>query len=230
MAKNLHEKSKSFIGDGNYLDDGGQNLERLWKFCRWKPIKRCDGRYTCKSKDLSLIHPLQLIHQVFLSETSESTKKRESITRNVNDSGEDISSWTYSHIYFDSRPEDDTKNLSSKNDPVWAIRFIDGGGLLSYEKTDKKYVHTFNTESGLCRKLMAISAADKMVEAIQLKQRETKDDHDIIPFQEKYTLICFQIQCEVLSYICDDGERTRNAPFIVVALEKSLREIDRIIK
>ena len=43
--------------------------------------------------------------------------------------------------------------LSSKADPVVVVRLRGGGGLLSYHKPGGRFVHTFNTESGLCRKV-----------------------------------------------------------------------------
>lgn len=41
-------------------------------------------------------------------------------------------------------------------DPVQVIVFPDGGGLLTYVKSDGRYVHTLNTPSGLVRKSTAL--------------------------------------------------------------------------
>ena len=36
------------------------------------------------------------------------------------------------------------------------MRFAGGGGLLTYARADGTFVHTFNTESGLLRKIAAL--------------------------------------------------------------------------
>ncbi|MBS1795386.1 MAG: hypothetical protein JSS81_16130 [Acidobacteria bacterium] len=38
-------------------------------------------------------------------------------------------------------------------DPVVVIRFDDGGGLISYQKPDGRFLHTLNTPEGFARKL-----------------------------------------------------------------------------
>jgi hypothetical protein len=38
-------------------------------------------------------------------------------------------------------------------DPVFVIRFEDGGGAISFRKPDGRYVHTLNTAEGFRRKL-----------------------------------------------------------------------------
>ena len=61
-------------------------------------------------------------------------------------------------------------------DPVRVVRFADGGGLLSYRKPDGRYVHTFNTESGLCRKVLGVGGNDavaEMVLALKAWQKST---------------------------------------------------------
>jgi len=45
---------------------------------------------------------------------------------------------------------------SSTSDAIHAVRFAGGGGLLTYARSDGKFVHTFNTESGLLRKIAAL--------------------------------------------------------------------------
>ena len=42
------------------------------------------------------------------------------------------------------------------------MRFEGGGGLLTYERGDGTFVHTFNTESGLLRKIAALRVTPDM--------------------------------------------------------------------
>ncbi|KAF1788471.1 hypothetical protein GQ600_25270 [Phytophthora cactorum] len=39
----------TFVGDGNYVGDGGELLQRL-EFATWKMIRNCPGRYIIKHK------------------------------------------------------------------------------------------------------------------------------------------------------------------------------------
>ena len=48
------------------------------------------------------------------------------------------------------------RHSSSTSDAIHAVRFEGGGGLLTYERGDGTFVHTFNTESGLLRKIAAL--------------------------------------------------------------------------
>jgi len=43
--------------------------------------------------------------------------------------------------------------VASAPDPVHVVAFDDGGGLISYEKADGRFVHTLNTPDGFARKL-----------------------------------------------------------------------------
>ncbi|KAL1515362.1 hypothetical protein AB1Y20_001991 [Prymnesium parvum] len=45
----------SFVGDGRYCGDGGAELERLWRASEWKPLKGCDGRFTCRERALAAV-------------------------------------------------------------------------------------------------------------------------------------------------------------------------------
>jgi len=96
-----------------------------------------------------------------------------------------------------------------KGDPIAVIRFRGGGGLLSYCKLDGRYVHTFNTESGLCRKVMAVCDA---ATTAQLVARVGGVGGVLVS-------VC----CRVLGHIDDaHGERTRLAPTIVVTVRRCL--------
>ena len=48
------------------------------------------------------------------------------------------------------------RHSSSTSDAIHAVRFAGGGGLLTYARGDGTFVHTFNTESGLLRKIAAL--------------------------------------------------------------------------
>ena len=48
------------------------------------------------------------------------------------------------------------RHSSSTSDAIHAVRFAGGGGLLAYARGDGTFVHTFNTESGLLRKIAAL--------------------------------------------------------------------------
>ena len=48
------------------------------------------------------------------------------------------------------------RHSSSTSDAIHAVRFAGGGGLLTYARGDGAFVHTFNTESGLLRKIAAL--------------------------------------------------------------------------
>jgi len=48
------------------------------------------------------------------------------------------------------------RHSSSTSDAIHAVRFAGGGGLLTYARADGTFVHTFNTESGLLRKIAAL--------------------------------------------------------------------------
>ena len=48
------------------------------------------------------------------------------------------------------------RHSSSTSDAIHAVRFAGGGGLLTYARADGTFIHTFNTESGLLRKIAAL--------------------------------------------------------------------------
>ena len=54
------------------------------------------------------------------------------------------------------RPVSLWRHGSSTSDAIHAVRFAGGGGLLTYARSDGKFVHTFNTESGMLRKIAAL--------------------------------------------------------------------------
>ena len=48
------------------------------------------------------------------------------------------------------------RHRSGSKDAIHAVRFAGGGGLLTYARADGTFVHTFNSESGLLRKIAAL--------------------------------------------------------------------------
>jgi hypothetical protein len=116
-----------FWGDGKYIGDGGTTLQKLWESSCWREIKGCPGRYTCASKIL----------------------RSRSLRSVLVTLGIDVINQDF------TIPGKDNTSVA---------RFPDGGGLLTYSKVDRAFadgtvvfVHTFNTESGLLRKLAALN-------------------------------------------------------------------------
>lgn len=62
------------------------------------------------------------------------------------------------------------RERSDQYDGVVAGRFLGGGGVLSYQKRHS-WVHTLNTDSGLCRKLLAIGMCDQFIHTLDPRPR-----------------------------------------------------------
>lgn len=113
----------------------------LYKKYRWKMIRNCTGRFTCRDHLIvSQMAPLQLIHSL----------------------NGDKQIVQFEQYYY--KLEDETKN------PMIIIPFTDEHqtGLITYVKEDAEtgnchYVHTLNAPSGFQRKLeaMKISLCEK---------------------------------------------------------------------
>ncbi len=54
---------------------------------------------------------------------------------------------------FDTQTKLHEFRVDAARDPVVVARLAQGGGLISYQREDGKYVHTLNTEEGFRRKL-----------------------------------------------------------------------------
>ena len=92
-------------------------------------------------------------------------------------------------------------------DAVVLVRLRGGGGLLSFVKDDGCFVHTLNTESGLCRKAIALGIVGTIEAAIA----------------EPGAAAAFGILCHILAFLDDtSGERTRLGPAAGVAVRTSL--------
>ena len=70
-------------------------------------------------------------------------------------------------------------------DPVTLLRFVGGGGVLTYHKPEAVYVHTLNSRSGLCRKAVAmrfaVDARDSFKEEIDAQIKQCKDEAAKLP-------------------------------------------------
>ena len=99
-------------------------------------------------------------------------------------------------------------------DSVDCVRFVGGGGLITYCKPDGvTFVHTLNTESGLCRKLLGMYGATGVAavqHALISRAGASGRPHPL-----------FGALCSVLSNIPEDV-RTKAAPAVAVALRFSL--------
>jgi hypothetical protein len=94
-------------------------------------------------------------------------------------------------------------------DSVWCVRFRGGGGLLTYAKPDGVFVHTLNTESGLCRKLVALHGRQLNASA--------PDERLARAMESPHAALLFQSCCSLLRWI-PEPERTSAAPAAAVAL------------
>lgn len=136
----------SFVGDGQYMNDGGRALQRMWSYSEWKEIRGCPGRYTTTRTAGE-----QLRHVTVTQLVAELTLKP------------DVSEFATT-IKFE--PE--------HKDPCDITRLNDGGGgLVTYIKGCSKkltcqpvFVHTFNTESGLIRKVEAMGVPQVDIRAL----------------------------------------------------------------
>lgn len=59
MDMDTRDAQQTFIGDGQYTNDGGSDLQRLWDLWNWTEIKNCPGRYVTKKNVEAQQTPLQ---------------------------------------------------------------------------------------------------------------------------------------------------------------------------
>ncbi|KAH7477089.1 hypothetical protein KRP22_001016 [Phytophthora ramorum] len=140
-------EAPAFVGDGNYVGDGGELLQRLWEFAPWKMIRSCPGRYIIKHKKQSPF--LVDGAPVTATDTGEFVRKALSTT-------EGELPTVVVHDLESPRCVDRVKVV------VFGAEGC-GGGVITYckqdaaaseqEQTAAIYVHTLNTASGLRRKL-----------------------------------------------------------------------------
>jgi hypothetical protein len=175
-----------FRGDGCFVGDGGNELERLYRLARWKPIKKCDGRFVCPGNAVT---------------TTEERKLSLSA----------LSLRRLCEVWFvcASMPVLRVADATMGRDAVDVIRLRGGGGLLTYAKSDSDaFIHTLNTESGLCRKLLALRDG-LCYECVRCSLLDVD------------TQALFGALGALLSRIPEE-ERTQAAPAIAVALRAAL--------
>jgi hypothetical protein len=84
-------------------------------------------------------------------------------------------------------------------DAAECVRLCGGGGILTYIKPNGRRVHTLNTESGLCRKLLGMGATEELARTLHGEPG-----------------LLFRTLCCVLDAI-PEHERTQSAPAVAVA-------------
>lgn len=170
-----------FSGDGSCPGDGGVLLQRLWDGSRWKQLRNCPGRYSCRVKPAAQQQPVQMLQHVF---------------------GEELNATMIAmHFSFSA----------AGKDPITVLRFADGGGLLSYDKGEGVFVHTLNTESGLCRKLIAMridpfsaTCRDELVNTCKLAATSISTRNEASDGWRRLAIAMFRIHLHVLRYLEED--------------------------
>eukprot|EP00040_Diaphanoeca_grandis_P022912 m.123920 g.123920 ORF g.123920 m.123920 type:complete len:238 (-) comp29025_c0_seq1:350-1063(-) len=213
----------NFVGDGKYIEDGGLALQHLWDAYSLylKPIRNCNGRYTVHHRaKTQTMSPLTLVLQTLWLQRAElkgpnvSTRQTEpnSLAPQPQQPTREQLGFALRQTLPGSRVVSTIISPVSGKDDVEVVRLVGGGGLLSYCKPDGTYVHTFNTESGLCRKIIAIGGNIAVQKVAQdLGERSS---------------ILFRICCRILSFIDDrHGERTMLASSCVVVVRRNLARV-----
>ena len=95
---------------------------------------------------------------------------------------------------------------TATTDAADVVRFYGGGGIISYVKSGGAHVHTLNTESGLCRKLIGMGAGCTRLLSASLSREAA---------------CCFDALCCLLR-ATPEPERTTVAPALAVALRFGL--------
>ena len=167
----------AFRGNGLYIGDGGKELQRIYSSLSWRAIPKCDGRFVCRERRLASLTLAELLEELAIKTSSPIVRCRE------------------------GRSDADAADTAD------AVRLKGGGGLLTYEKSDHRFIHTLNTESGLCRKLIALETAGTVTAAMHALQPEA-------------AAVCAAL-CALLEVVAED-ERTHAAPAIAVAFRSHL--------
>eukprot|EP00039_Didymoeca_costata_P012233 m.175405 g.175405 ORF g.175405 m.175405 type:complete len:144 (+) comp15424_c0_seq1:170-601(+) len=137
----------AFVGDGNYVGDGGTSLQILWEMWPWEEMRvHCPGRYRVR-KGLGIDQdPKQVLAVVRAKHPDPNNNFFRTLV---------------------------LKPSATRKDAVFVARFLDGGGgLITYCKCDPQgketYVHTLNTDTNLRRKLVAMQvSSDDIIELMK---------------------------------------------------------------
>jgi hypothetical protein len=147
---------------GHEIETIDGNLLRLYLSCRWKPLPRCTGRYTCRDHDLTRLHPLMLAQTLAAAPSGEGN--------DVAHRGHDASA-SRRRIWEFTLPGRDDAILVVPLDPSNRTGIIsykkespEGGGVNGRDRSsgqsplqlEASYVHTLNAPSGFRRKLHAM--------------------------------------------------------------------------
>mmetsp|Transcript_41577 Transcript_41577/g.99667 ORF Transcript_41577/g.99667 Transcript_41577/m.99667 type:complete len:149 (+) Transcript_41577:146-592(+) len=127
---------------GHIEETIGGNLLDLFNFYRWKMIKNCTGRYTCRDHDVvSTLSPFELIEKagIFIPDKN----------------GKEGWNWQQFELHIERKDKILVVPLD-RDKTVGIITFV------KEEKSDddggrprvRSYVHTLNTPSGFRRKLI----------------------------------------------------------------------------
>ncbi|DBA01179.1 TPA: hypothetical protein N0F65_002314 [Lagenidium giganteum] len=145
-----------FIGDGQYVGDGGRQLQTLWEFAPWKEIKNCPGRYIVKHKRRSQLD-------------SDCASSGPATRTDVPLTAMAVAQLLERVFGVDATLQVHVVESEKCQDGVQVVVFEDGGGIITYCKTQAPsdateepsvvYVHTLNTTSGLQRKLEGLRLA-----------------------------------------------------------------------
>ncbi|ETI50208.1 hypothetical protein F443_06176 [Phytophthora nicotianae P1569] len=131
----------TFVGDGNYVGDGGELLQRLWEFATWKMIRNCPGRYVIKNKKSTPF----LIDGVPVTSIDTGDVVRQALGT----TGREVPTIVVHDL-------ESPRCVDRVNVVVFGAEGC-GGGVITYCKQEQDgnaiYVHTLNTASGLRRKL-----------------------------------------------------------------------------
>lgn len=121
-----------FVGDGGFVGEGDRCLQLLWESYPWTKMRvHCPGRYFIPGGVGSGLSPAGVVQALALTD-----EEKGAVLKGL--------------VRFEKEGKD----------PIVAVFFPKGGGLLTYAKVDPpSFVHTFNTRSGLERKLQAMGLA-----------------------------------------------------------------------
>ena len=152
---------------GHEVETIDGNLLRLYLGCRWKPIPRCTGRYTCRDRDLSRLHPLALVRTFAAAAAAGSGEGSDEGC----DVGADPDDGRVRRIWEFTLPGRDDAIVVVPLDPSnrtgvisYKKEISDGGGADGSDRLSGQcprqeascYVHTLNAPSGFRRKLEAM--------------------------------------------------------------------------
>jgi hypothetical protein len=132
------EMEKETIGGikGHIVEEIDGHILTLFRACKWKPIPRCTGRYTCREHSSSEWTPRELVEHAGIVA--------------------DKRSWS---LILPGRPDKIEVSPLDAEKTVGVITYVKEEIIEGSESSKKRYVHTLNTPSGFRRKLNAIGVS-----------------------------------------------------------------------